>query len=1097
MNRIPLVDAAARQRALTELDATFLVEAAAGTGKTALMAGRVAMLLADGRPPETIAAITFTELAAGELALRIRQMVQALLGGDVPAVLQPALPQGPSPAQRACLESAAARLDELTATTIHGFCQGLIRAYAVEADIDPGAAVMDAGQEDALFERVFTRWLTRRLSTADTEADPVVVLAKDDPLKVVKTLRTLANLRRDHRTARPPVLDETLRPDIDLVEATRDFAHWTAAVPPEQGTAAVVDQIEALAVFFEGCLATPPSYGELLRLTRPPRQAMMRKGVLAWGAYARLTAWRRAAPDRAERLSEEAAGHYARCRLAFQELIGHLGDRLVSGLSTALDEVMADYEAAKRAAAGLDFDDLIHRAGRLLRDHEPVRAALHQRYRHILVDEFQDTDPMQSEIIFGLAAERRPDDWRNAAIRPGALFLVGDPKQAIYRFRGAHVAAYAAVRDAFRARDPDSVLQLRANFRSRPGILEHVNACFERVLDQSGQPGYVRLAATLEASGDAPCAVRLPIGRGAGADSQRDEEAATVAAVCRRLIGALEVRRDDGRLTPLRPGDIVLLAPTKRDLWRYEKALEVEGLSVASQAGEALMRRQETQDVLALLRTLADPFDTLAFGALMRGPLVGLTEAQLLDVAAALPDEADGRPATLRVTTPPDQVADPIAREILEVLQDLRRQAASATPMALLAEAVERLHIRVAFALRARDRRARALANLDALIEMARPYAVKGLAALVADLQVAWEAKAARREGRSDESEDAVSIVTMHTAKGLEWPVVIPINTATELYHPDRFVHRQSDDTLHWVVDGVLPPELEAAQAEEARSAALERERLWYVACTRARDLLILPHMPHLEGATWAGVVDAGQDRLPDLDFTALEAPTPTPPAAEENAQSREAFAAEAERVTAAAPPLVWRRPSDHDHDRTTPVETADPDAESPETAAPVGAGRIRGILLHKLIEEVLTGELGEDDEAGAERAAELLDQLAAQQGISAGALPDPTECVQTALRTLALPEVAALRPHLIPELPVYGRGPDGVCVAGRMDAATVHEGRVQVVIDWKSDVAPGPVERSDHAGQLADYLALTNADRGLIIYMSRGEVVLVTRPDP
>jgi hypothetical protein len=254
--------------------------------------------------------------------------------------------------------------------------------------------------------------------------------------------------------------------------------------------------------------------------------------------------------------------------------------------------------------------------------------------------------------------------------------------------------------------------------------------------------------------------------------------------------------------------------------------------------------------------------------------------------------------------------------------------------------------------------------------------------------------------------------------------------------------------------------------------------------------------MPHLEGATWAGVVDAGQDRLPDLDLTALRAPPPMPAAAEENAQSREVFAAEAERVAAAAPPLVWRRPSDHDPDRAMPLETADPDAEAPETASPVGAGRIRGILLHKLLEEVLTGELGEDAAAAAERAAELVDQLAAQHALSTDARPDPTECAQTALRTLALPEVAELRPHLIPELPVYGQSPDGICVAGRMDAATVYKGRIQVVIDWKSDVAPGPVERADHAGQLADYLALTDADRGLIVYMSRGEVVLVTRPD-
>jgi hypothetical protein len=207
--------------------------------------------------------------------------------------------------------------------------------------------------------------------------------------------------------------------------------------------------------------------------------------------------------------------------------------------------------------------------------------------------------------------------------------------------------------------------------------------------------------------------------------------------------------------------------------------------------------------------------------------------------------------------------------------------------------------------------------------------------------------------------------------------------------------------------------------------------------------------------------------------------------------------AAEAERVMAAAPPLVWRRPSDHDPDRPTHVETADPDAEMPETAGPAGAGRIRGILLHKLIEEVLTEELAEDAAAATERAAGLLAQLAAQQALPPATLPVPSECAATVLRTLALPEVAALRPNLIPELPVYGRDADGICVAARMDAAAVHEGRIRVVIDWKSDVAPGPVQREEHAAQLADYLALTGADRGMLVNMSRGEVVPVRRPSP
>ena len=151
--------------------------------------------------------------------------------------------------------------------------------------------------------------------------------------------------------------------------------------------------------------------------------------------------------------------------------------------------------------------------------------------------------------------------------------------------------------------------------------------------------------------------------------------------------------------------------------------------------------RQETQDVLALLRVLSDPFDTLAFGALMRGPLVGLTEEELLDITDAMhgPENAGSPPRMFTVLTPAEEVANPLARELLISLQKLRRHAASTTPMLVLAEAAELLRIRVTLAARYRNRSARALANLDALIEMARPYGVAGLRNFVRDLQQDWE----------------------------------------------------------------------------------------------------------------------------------------------------------------------------------------------------------------------------------------------------------------------------------------------------------------------------------------------------------------------
>ena len=253
-----LVDIAERKRVLTDLGTTLLIEAAAGTGKTSLIAGRVAMLLASGADPKHVAAITFTEPAAAELALRIRGTIDALLAGKIPNVLKPVLPDGLSEAQRAALIAASQSLDELTATTIHGFCLTIIRSHAVAAGLDPGSKVMDAETADAMFDGVFARWLTERLSGfGDTGADdPVAVLSQDDPLNIADRLRELAILRRKHPTARPLAVP-TGRPDIAFVDAVAEFARWHAASPGDGQSAAIVTDLETLAAFIRMRLSAP------------------------------------------------------------------------------------------------------------------------------------------------------------------------------------------------------------------------------------------------------------------------------------------------------------------------------------------------------------------------------------------------------------------------------------------------------------------------------------------------------------------------------------------------------------------------------------------------------------------------------------------------------------------------------------------------------------------------------------------------------------------------------------------------------------------------------------------------------------------------
>jgi ATP-dependent exoDNAse (exonuclease V) beta subunit len=1096
-----LADHAARRRALTALDATLLVEAAAGTGKTALMAGRLTVLLAHGAEPRSIAAITFTELAASALGARVHRYVDELLAGRVPEPLHPAFPIGLTDAQRQALSAAATKLDELVATTIHAFCQTIICSYAVEADIDPGARILDAAHAEATFEAIFEQWFRQRLNGPARADDPIAALSQYDPHHVVATLQALARFRLEHGDAHTPPADLSGRPDIDLLDAVADFRRWLAAQPVEPKTLDLIGHLETLANHFSGSFATPPAFDTLWRLAHPARLPCMRRHTFDLLTPRTKTAWEKVAgKDRGLELNDEASRHFARVDHCYRVILGRIATALVAKLSDELDEVLADYAAFKRAAAVLDFDDLLERARKLVREHDAVRRVLGRRYRHVFVDEFQDTDPIQAEILFRIAAEARASRWQDSVLRDGALFLVGDPKQSIYRFRGADVGSYGEARSAIARRWPDNIVQITANFRSRPAILNHINHCFEAPLSRNGQPGYVVLTPTIDPpDDDLPCVAKITIDLPPDPRPAqiRDAEAEAVADLCTRLLGNVTIRDDTGERVPLTPGGIALLAPTGAELWRYERALEARSLPIASQAGKGLFRRQEVQDFVALARVLADAGDTLAFGALMRGPLVGLTEEELLDITASLPPLAD-RPEVIprfSLLTEFDDVDHPIARQTLSTLQDLHRRARATTPALLLAEAAERLSVSTILSAREDRRSARAAANIEAVLERAKPYSVKGLKRFVRDLSRDWRLGAACNEGRVEAEGDAIELITIHSAKGLEWPVVIPINTATLLRSREPFVHRADDDTLHWVIGDVVPPELLAALETDSESLMRERERLWYVACTRARELLIVPELPQAEQKSWARILDLGLGALPTLDLSRM---TPVPIYADPpNAQTPERFAAERVTIDAAAVPLTWIRPSDYDPDRISAIEAiALEQGDAPEVDAPVGAGRVRGLLLHKLMEEVLTGELAEEVGRFAGRVRELLAELVLAPG-DGDAPPDAEEIAATAWRTLQLPEIATLRTKLVPEWPVYGLVANGgpKALAGRIDAIAYESDRAEVVIDWKSDVDPDETDMRFHAGQLEDYLRATGAERGALVYMTPGFVRWVGVP--
>ncbi|MDE0388288.1 MAG: UvrD-helicase domain-containing protein [Rhodospirillales bacterium] len=1128
VRRRTLSDDAARRDAIAVHDRSFLVEAGAGSGKTAVMAGRIALLLAGGAAPKSIAAVTFTEFAASELLIRVRAFVGALAAGDIPTELRVALPKGISNEQRRNLEAADAALDEMTCSTIHGFCQHLISPYPVEADIDPGAAVMDRDQADLAFREITDAWLQEEL--AGEAGGLLAELVLHDPAQTLGLIRTVLHHLRRHRAFTPYERKDLVQLVTAFREVAKDFNDFLDgedAQEPE--TAVYAGHFRDLAEEVEtGMPAETPAALVGLLVTAPHGDLRTQSG--SFRKYQKKGKWKAAvkrvglAQAEADRLNDAASAHYALCCATWTALHGAVATHVLADLVPLVEEpVIARFRERKRAAALLDFDDLIFAARDLLRDHDDVRQALAERFRHVLVDEFQDTDPLQTEIFWRLCGEPPTGgddgDWTAFALRPAALFLVGDPKQAIYRFRGADIAAYVTAREAFRAHAADGVLSIATNFRSCAPITEYVNARFETLLsEENGQPGFQALDPFQPERAEGPSVAVLDIevayekGK-ATAAQQRDGEAEAVADMCARLIGSESIRDPrSGEQRPCRAGDIALLAPTGSELWRYEEALEQRGIPVATQAGKGLYRRQEIQDLIAVTRVLADQRDTLALGALLRGPLVGLTEEELLDIVWAFPraDDAPDDLPRLDLRVAPETIAHPLARDIVEKLQALRRQVNATTPHALLSQAIDVLRVRPLLLRRHRGQAERALANVDLYLSFSRAYAVRGLRAFAEAMTAAWSDEARAVEGRPDAQEEAVALYTMHAAKGLEWPIVVPINTMTQVRATETAVTDRASGRFYCRMFGAEPTGYAAARDDEGAELDRERVRLWYVATTRARELLVLPRLDvDPRGTAWISLVELALPSLPALDLDHLLPEVGAGDAAAENEQTREVFAAEAAAIGERHQRIVWRAPS-RGEDAAQPILRE----EAPSILAPDGdgapadgaaaltiqGGRERGTILHKLIEEVLTGETAETEPALTARAGALIRALALPvmddpaQGLS------PVELAGCVLRALSLPEVAALRPDLVPELPVYATtetDSQEVVTVGIVDAmAFGADGKPQVVIDWKSDVDLTRETLDHYRTQVHAYLETTGAKHGLVVCMTAGILHVIVQND-
>jgi len=872
-----LADQSARDRSRSDFNTTLVVEAAAGTGKTSELVARIVGGIKSGHVKlERIVAVTFTDAAAGELKLRIRDAIE-----------QHRQDQTCTPEEIKRLNDSLPELEAARIGTIHSFCADLLRERPVEAGIDPLFEVAADDLARPLFERAFDRWfeqqlanpgeavrrILRRRPRREFRRDlPGILARRPRDAGPKRTLRAAARElieRRDFPTQwrRNPQFDREAAIDALIVEMT-SLAQWADA-----GTANdyFLKSLREIKVFVEDVkrvedLADRDYDGREALLTE-----MNRAKHWKWVGYAssKLSYPREELLPRRNALKER-----------LQAFVDEAGADLAPRLRDELCSVIEEYERLKERAGCLDFLDLLLKARELVCERSSVRTELQERFTHIFVDEFQDTDPLQAELLMLLAADDPNEkNWRKVRPVPGKLFIVGDPKQSIYRFRRADVELYEQVKRQIKTAGGE-ILHLNVSFRLVPQIQEAVNAAFSRVMGSvtelapgadsvaaSSQAHYVPLAQHRPGVDSQPAVIALPVPAPYGdygkvVEWKIDESLPNgVAAFVNWLVKesgwTVTERERPNERVPIQPRHVCLLFRRFRsfgtDVTRpYVRALEARRLPHLLVGGSSFHSREEVEAIRNALAAIERPDDELALFATLKGPLFAISDAQLLAYRSRFKSL---HPYKQVPEDLPESLAEVAAA--LAVLRELHRGRNRRPVADTIGRLLATTRAHAGFANWATGEQA--LANVTRLMDMARRQEQSGLISFRAFVD--WLDDQAENGEAGDapiieEGAEGVRIMTVHKAKGLEFPVVILSDmTAKEAREPSRWTDTEAGLCVMRLA-GCLPPELQEHAEEEMQLEREEAARVLYVAATRARDLLVVTAVgdEHREG--WLGTLD-------------------------------------------------------------------------------------------------------------------------------------------------------------------------------------------------------------------------------------------------
>jgi len=823
--------------------ASRVTEASAGSGKTTELIGSIISVLKSGASISGVVAVTFTHAAAGEMKLRLRQELETHCNAET------------NPAIRARLASSLERLEEAFVGTIHSFCAQLLRQRPVEAGIDPNFKDLSPFESGQLFSYVFRKWLGSRLSAnSETLKRAFARLSwlSDKGEDATKLLRNQAwNLAEwrdmtkawtlrafDRRNETDTVLDKL----IDIVEEWRVAAGTLTFVPGPLRPAIELAE-RATIQRYTACPDYDSWEAELqaLLIRKPtPQSFRFLRDVEIDRKKAIIQRFRQFASD-VRHYSEKADADFA------------------VRLRNELWPVVEEYQAAKHRCGYLDFSDLLLAARDLMKNDE-ARNWFQNRYEHLFVDEFQDTDPLQAEMLVLLtSSDPTEKDWRKVIPAQGKLFIVGDPKQSIYRFRRAEVSLYRRVSQQLIAAGADK-RDLKTNFRSNQDLETFVNAAFSDRI-----PNYLPLECGRLPIPRQPGVVSLPVPhlqgkrgdvtKGAIEACAPKATAAFVSWLVHQSGWKITVR--DGSLSPIVEGDICILFRrfTPAVTQDYVRELEARNINHVLIGSKSLHDREEIIVLRTALTAVEWPEDTLSVFALVHGPLFAISDQALIKFR-----QAHGPLNPFR-TLPEnlDLEFEPL-RFALNLIQDLHKKRNYRPIASTINDLLERTRAHAGFALRPGGERV--LANVSRLIDLARRFETAtstSFRSFVEYLQEESEGGEANEAPLLEQDAEGVKLMTVHKAKGLEFPVVILADVTARLADGDsgdRYIEYDSGLCAQRLLR-CAPWDLIEHRTSEAQAEREEADRLAYVAATRARDLIVVTTVGTQEWDGWISPLNA------------------------------------------------------------------------------------------------------------------------------------------------------------------------------------------------------------------------------------------------